>query len=65
MLPFGRRIGIGASSSVSAGTLTSSRLRTLQICWLAFGMQVGIGEGQPDSKNSAGMGWGLFELATK
>lgn len=29
------------------------------------GMQVGIGEGRPDSKNSAGMGWGLFELATK
>jgi hypothetical protein len=25
------------------------------------GMQVGIGEGRPDSKNSAGMGWGLFE----
>jgi len=29
------------------------------------GMQVGIGEGRPDSKNSAGMGWGLFTLATK
>lgn len=27
------------------------------------GMQVGIGEGRPDSKNSAGMGWGLFEVA--
>jgi len=27
------------------------------------GMQVGIGEGRPDSKNSSGMGWGLFELA--
>jgi hypothetical protein len=26
------------------------------------GLQVGIGEGRPDSKNSAGMGWGLFEL---
>lgn len=26
------------------------------------GMQVGIGEGRPDSKNSAGMGWGTFEL---
>lgn len=26
------------------------------------GMQVGIGEGRPDSKNSAGMGWGLFDL---
>ena len=26
------------------------------------GAQVGIGEGRPDSKNSAGMGWGLFEI---
>lgn len=26
------------------------------------GMQVGLCEGRPDSKNSAGMGWGLFEL---
>lgn len=26
------------------------------------GEQVGIGEGRPDSKNSAGMGWGLFVL---
>ena len=26
------------------------------------GEQVGIGEGRPDSKNSAGMGWGTFEL---
>jgi len=26
------------------------------------GVQVGIGEGRPDSKKSAGMGWGLFEV---
>ena len=26
------------------------------------GLQVGIGEGRPDSKRSAGMGWGTFEL---
>ena len=26
------------------------------------GMQVGIGEGRPDSKNSAGCGWGLFTV---
>ena len=26
------------------------------------GMQVGIGEGRPDGKSSAGMGWGTFEL---
>lgn len=29
------------------------------------GMQVGIGEGRPDSKNSAGMGWGCFVLSDK
>jgi len=29
------------------------------------GMQVGIGEGRPDSKNSAGMGWGLFTIEEK
>lgn len=29
------------------------------------GMQVGIGEGRPDSKNSAGMGWGLFDIKGK
>lgn len=28
------------------------------------GMQVGLGEGRPDSKNSAGMGWGLFSIET-
>ena len=28
------------------------------------GMQVGIGEGRPDSKSSAGMGFGLFRIAT-
>jgi hypothetical protein len=26
------------------------------------GLQVGIGEGRPDSKNSAGQGWGLFSV---
>lgn len=29
---------------------------------MRVGMQVGIGEGRPDSKNSAGMDWGRFEL---
>jgi hypothetical protein len=31
---------------------------------LRVGVQVGIGEGRPDSKRSAGMGWGLFRLAS-
>ena len=29
------------------------------------GMQVGIGEGRPDSRMSAGMGMGLFRLSTE
>lgn len=29
------------------------------------GQQVGIGEGRPDSKNSAGMGWGLFSIESR
>jgi hypothetical protein len=29
------------------------------------GAQVGIGEGRPYSKNSAGQGWGLFRIADK
>jgi hypothetical protein len=29
---------------------------------LRAGMQVGVGEGRPDSKSSNGMGWGTFEI---
>lgn len=29
------------------------------------GLQVGIGEGRPDSRNSCGMGWGLFSVASE
>ena len=29
---------------------------------LRAGMQVGIGEGRPDSPNSNGLGWGRFEI---
>lgn len=29
---------------------------------MRVGMQVGIGQGRPDSENSAGVGWGLFEI---
>lgn len=29
---------------------------------LRAGMQVGVGEGRPDSKRSAGMGWGVFRI---
>lgn len=30
---------------------------------MRVGMQVGIGEGRPDSKNSGGMGWGTFSIS--
>lgn len=29
------------------------------------GLFVGVGEGRPDSKNSCGMGWGLFEIVNQ
>jgi len=32
---------------------------------LRVGMQVGIGEGRPDSKSSAGLGWGTFKLVSE
>jgi hypothetical protein len=31
---------------------------------MRVGMQVGIGEGRPDSKDSTGMGWGHFSIET-
>ncbi len=32
---------------------------------MRVGMQVGVGEGRPDSKQSNGLGWGLFEIESK
>jgi len=32
---------------------------------LRAGIQVGIGEGRPFSKNSCGMGWGTFEITSQ
>jgi hypothetical protein len=37
-------------------------LRDVTNLMMRVGQQVGIGEGRPDSKNSAGMGWGLFDI---
>lgn len=42
-----------------AGMLTDSDVANLIS---RVGLQVGIGEGRPDSKDSAGLGFGLFEL---
>jgi hypothetical protein len=30
---------------------------------MRVGQQVGLGEGRPDSRSSAGMGWGLFDIS--
>lgn len=32
---------------------------------MRVGLQVGIGEGRPDSKKSAGCGWGTFEIVSR
>ncbi len=32
---------------------------------MRVGLQVGIGEGRPDSKMSTGMGWGMFEVVNE
>lgn len=42
------------------GMLTASDVANLIA---RVGMQVGIGEGRPDSKDSAGVGFGLFQLS--
>ncbi len=41
------------------------RLKDVANLLARVGMQVGIGEGRPDSKHSAGMGWGTFRLEEK
>lgn len=42
-----------------AAQFSSSDVASLM---MRVGMQVGLGEGRPDSKSSAGMGWGTFKL---
>lgn len=43
-----------------ADTFTPTDVTNLM---MRVGMQVGVGEGRADSKNSAGIGWGEFELS--
>lgn len=38
------------------------KLQDIANLLMRVGLQVGIGEGRPDSKNSTGMGWGLFDV---
>jgi len=42
-----------------AGMFTASDVGNL---FQRVGMQVGLGEGRPDSKKSVGMGWGTFQI---
>lgn len=43
-----------------AGQFSSADVANLVV---RAGVQVGVGEGRPDSKDSAGMGWGTFAVA--
>ena len=53
---------VGCNASDCSTTLTCSRRRRDPTCWTRIGLQVArIGEGRPDSKKSAGMGWGQFK----
>jgi len=40
-------------------------LQSVANLFVRVGLQVGIGEGRPDSKSSCGMGWGLFTIKSK
>lgn len=57
--PMYRRWGAKLRIRYDAGMLTAADVTNLI---MRVGLQVGIGEGRPDSKNSAGLGFGLYEL---
>lgn len=58
--PMWREWGANVNVSYDADQFTLADVSNLMA---RVGMQVGIGEGRPDSKSSAGLGWGTFELA--
>ena len=57
--PMYRKWGTKLKIRYDAGMLTETDIVNLIA---RVGMQVGIGEGRPDSKQSAGLGFGLFEI---
>lgn len=57
--PLYRQWGARLRVRYDAGMLTASDLTNLIV---RVGLQVGIGEGRPDSKASAGLGLGLFDV---
>ena len=57
--PMWRQWGAAVHISYDADQFTLEDVTNL---FSRVGMQVGIGEGRPDSRDSAGLGWGTFEL---
>lgn len=57
--PMYRQWGANLRIKYDAGMLTAADVTNLIA---RVGLQVGIGEGRPDSKASAGLGFGLFEI---
>ena len=57
--PMYREWGATLRIRYDAGMLTEADIANLIA---RVGLQVGIGEGRPDSKQSAGLGFGLFEI---
>ena len=48
--------------TLSGDLMHETRTQDVTNLLMRVGQQVGIGEGRPDSKNSAGMGWGTFNV---
>jgi hypothetical protein len=59
--PMWRDWGVNLRVRFDAAQFTMTDVANLL---MRVGEQVGVGEGRPDSKSSAGMGWGTFELVT-
>lgn len=57
--PMYRQWGANLRIRYDAGMLTAADVTNLI---MRVGLQVGIGEGRPDSKQSAGLGFGTFEI---
>ncbi len=57
--PMWREWGAAVKVRYDADQFTISDVTNLMA---RVGMQVGIGEGRPDSRESAGLGWGTFEI---
>lgn len=57
--PMYRKWGANLRIKYDAGMLTAADVSNLIV---RVGLQVGIGEGRPDSKASAGLGFGLFSV---